>query len=195
MVAAEVEAVLGQRPDLTVGQARRWGEGQLDVPHPRAARWGRAHRTSTTPPSSSRAPSDAAYGADSPKAAAQFEKYRHRLRHEPDAVQSVIRTLLYLRSKHPHNQRVRPRARLLPGQPPPHALRRGPRHGALPIGSGIVEAACKTLVTERLKRSGMRWGAHGGQAILTLRSLVQSHRFEQRVDFARANVSNPGVVS
>ncbi len=47
----------------------------------------------------------------------------------------------------------------------------------LPISSG-VEAACKTLVTERLKRSGMRWREAGGQAILTLRGWVQSERFE-----------------
>ena len=49
----------------------------------------------------------------------------------------------------------------------------------LPIGSGVVEAACKTLATQRLKRSGMRWRHAGGQAILTLRGLVQSKRFEQ----------------
>ena len=48
----------------------------------------------------------------------------------------------------------------------------------LPIGSGVVEAACKTLVTERLERSGMRWSPRGGQAILTLRSLVQTRRFD-----------------
>ena len=47
----------------------------------------------------------------------------------------------------------------------------------LPIGSGIVEAACKTLVTQRMKRSGMRWRHEGGQAILTFRSLIQSGRF------------------
>ena len=47
----------------------------------------------------------------------------------------------------------------------------------LPIGSGVVEAACKTLATQRLKRSGMRWRPAGGQAILTLRALVQSERF------------------
>ena len=49
----------------------------------------------------------------------------------------------------------------------------------LPIGSGVVEATCKTLVTQRLKRSGMRWRRPGGQAILTLRALVQSSRFDQ----------------
>lgn len=47
---------------------------------------------------------------------------------------------------------------------------------ALPIGSGVVEAACKTLVTQRWKRSGMRW-RDGQQAILTIRSLQQSQRW------------------
>ena len=47
----------------------------------------------------------------------------------------------------------------------------------LPIGSGVVEAACRTLATERLKRSGMRWREAGGQAILTLRGWAQSDRF------------------
>ena len=52
----------------------------------------------------------------------------------------------------------------------------------LPIGSGVVEATCKSVVTQRLKRSGMRWGQDGGQAILTLRSLIQSDRFERAWD-------------
>ncbi len=48
----------------------------------------------------------------------------------------------------------------------------------LPIGSGVVEAACKTLATQRMKRSGMSWG-DGKQAILTIRSLQQSDRWER----------------
>ena len=40
------------------------------------------------------------------------------------------------------------------------------------------KAACKTLVTQRMKRSGMRWRHAGGQAILTLRGRIQSERFE-----------------
>lgn len=44
----------------------------------------------------------------------------------------------------------------------------------LPIGSGVTEAACKTLVKQRLCCSGMRWKKRGAQMVLTLRSLVQS---------------------
>ena len=39
----------------------------------------------------------------------------------------------------------------------------------LPRGSGITEAACKVVFTQRLKRSGMSWTIAGGQVILDLR--------------------------
>ena len=48
----------------------------------------------------------------------------------------------------------------------------------LPIGSGVIKAACKTLASTRMKRSGMQWGQKGGQAILTLRSRQQSSEFD-----------------
>ena len=61
-----------------------------------------------------------------------------------------------------------------------HRMRYGVlRAQNLPIGSGVVEAACKTLVSQRLKRAGMRWRTAGGQAILTLRALCQSDRFDR----------------
>jgi hypothetical protein len=44
----------------------------------------------------------------------------------------------------------------------------------LPIGSGVTEAACKTLVKQRLCGSGMRWKDQGAKVILSLRALVQS---------------------
>ena len=43
------------------------------------------------------------------------------------------------------------------------------RRQHLPIGSGITEAACKIVFTQRLKRSGMSWTITGGQVILDLR--------------------------
>ena len=147
MVAAEVEAVLGQRPDLTVvkladGAKDNWtfltralpaGVELIDFYH------AVEHLKDAF---------DTAHGTDSPKAAAQFKKYRHLLRHEPDGVNTVIRALVYLRSKSPGNERI---AQVL-------GYFRGNRHRmryadakarGLPIGSGVVEAACKTLVTER----------------------------------------------
>ncbi len=44
----------------------------------------------------------------------------------------------------------------------------------LPLGSGIVEAACKTIYTQRLKLSGMRWTKVGAQVILNLRVALLS---------------------
>ena len=44
----------------------------------------------------------------------------------------------------------------------------------LPIGSGVTEAACKTIVTQRLKLSGMRWSKVGAQPILDLRVVLLS---------------------
>jgi hypothetical protein len=50
----------------------------------------------------------------------------------------------------------------------------------LPIGSGIIEAACKTLVKQRLCGSGMRWKDKGAKVILSLRALVQTQgRWQQ----------------
>ena len=48
------------------------------------------------------------------------------------------------------------------------------RRQGMPIGSGVTEAACKTVFSERLKRSGMTWSHEGGQVILDLRVLVLS---------------------
>lgn len=44
----------------------------------------------------------------------------------------------------------------------------------LPIGSGVTEAACKTIVAQRLKLSGMRWSKAGAQPILDLRVVLLS---------------------
>jgi hypothetical protein len=48
----------------------------------------------------------------------------------------------------------------------------------VPLGSGITEAACKTVYTQRLKLSGMRWKQSGAQTILNLRVLQLSGVWE-----------------
>ena len=44
------------------------------------------------------------------------------------------------------------------------------------IGSGAVESACKTVVGQRLKLAGMRWGEAGAHAVCHLRALYRSER-------------------
>jgi hypothetical protein len=58
----------------------------------------------------------------------------------------------------------------------PHYRRMG-----LPIGSGVTEAACKTVFTQRLKRSGMRWHKESGQVIVDLRILHLSGIWDEVV--------------
>jgi hypothetical protein len=45
----------------------------------------------------------------------------------------------------------------------------GYRQQGLAIGSGVTEAACKRLFTQRFKQSGMQWSLEGGQVIVDLR--------------------------
>lgn len=44
------------------------------------------------------------------------------------------------------------------------------------IGSGAVESACKTVVGQRMKLAGMRWGEDGAHAVCHLRALYRSEK-------------------
>jgi len=48
-----------------------------------------------------------------------------------------------------------------------------------PIGSGVTEAACKTLFTQRFKRAGMKWNVEDGRSILQLREIAISGVWRQ----------------
>jgi hypothetical protein len=52
------------------------------------------------------------------------------------------------------------------------------RNRGLFVGSGVMEAGCKTVVGQRLKRSGMRWTLRGANAIIALRCLELSGRMD-----------------
>jgi hypothetical protein len=45
----------------------------------------------------------------------------------------------------------------------------------LPVGTGVVESACGSVVKHRMEGEGKRWSLAGAEAILTLRSLKKSH--------------------
>lgn len=52
------------------------------------------------------------------------------------------------------------------------------RHQHLFVGSGVIEAGCKTVIGQRLKQSGMFWTVRGANAILALRCCHLNGRFE-----------------
>ena len=120
---------------------------------------------------------EALFGA-SPKAEVWFAKWRRWLRDRRQGGAQVLRSAMW----HYNNGRDLSAAR---EEALWKAYRYLRKHGAwmqyaayrrqgLPIGSGVTEAACKTVFAERLKRSGMTWGRVGGQVIVDLRVLVLS---------------------
>jgi len=54
------------------------------------------------------------------------------------------------------------------------------------VGSGVIEAGCKTVIGSRLKQSGMFWTVHGANAILALRCSHLNSRFEDYWEARRA---------
>jgi hypothetical protein len=176
-LTAEVMRALIQRPDLRVvkvadgapdnwsylGEMLPFGAEVLDFYHA-AEHLGAAL--------------GAAYGEGTPTYQERVETLSEVLRDAPEGVDTVIGALCRLRTRYPHRQAIH--KALAYFREHRHRMRYGNlRAQNLPIGSGVVEAACKTLVSQRLKRSGMRWRTAGGQAILTFRALCQSERFER----------------
>lgn len=117
-----------------------------------------------------------------PKAAKQwYERYYETLLQTDDGAARIRRSIDYYQNKHKRSKTSQKHLNeqrtyfKRNGRRMPYATFRA--HG-WPIGSGPIEAACKTLVKTRLCRSGMRWTRAGGQRILTLRTYVKSNRWE-----------------
>ena len=60
------------------------------------------------------------------------------------------------------------------------------RHQHLFVGSGVIEAGCKTVIGSRLKQSGMFWTVRGANAIIALRCCELNGEFEDYWDNRRA---------
>lgn len=69
------------------------------------------------------------------------------------------------------------------------------RQRRLPIGSGVTEAACKIVFTQRFKLSGMKWGIEGGSDILRLRIIALSRIWLLVRDAAFQNLPLPNPVT
>lgn len=122
---------------------------------------------------------EALFGKNSDSGKAWYTKHRKKLLENKDGAESVLRSMIYYSQTLPKSRRkaleteqtffMRNKDKMNYAD----FLARG-----LPIGSGPVEAACKSIVKTRLCRSGMRWSRQGGQRILHLRCFVKSNRWD-----------------
>lgn len=130
---------------------------------------------------------DAAWGESTSRGKNEFERLRKLLKEEDNGAVRVINMLRYHygRARGRKRERLKDQLTYFCNQKDRMLYAEYIRQG-LPIASGVVEAACKTLVTQRMKQSGMIWGPIGGQAVLTLRSLIQSDRWEPAWELLRA---------
>ena len=113
------------------------------------------------------------HGAETEAAKDQHQQWVHRLKHEGGAtVLEELRTL-----KLPNRKGLREcyRATLVYFENQVHRMDYPTyRAHGWQIGSGPVEAACKTVINRRLKGTGMRWGPEGADAMSHLRALYVS---------------------
>ena len=57
------------------------------------------------------------------------------------------------------------------------------RKRGLPVGSGIVESACKRIVGNRFKQSGRRWSKAAANAVPTIRCCLENSRWPDFLDW------------
>lgn len=138
---------------------------------------------------------DGIWGESTPRSQAEFLRLKTLLKEEDGGADRIIRTFKHHagRTRGNRQKRIQDELTYFRNQRPrmnyPEYLR---QH--LPIASGVVEAACKTLVTQRLKCSGMAWSPVGGQALLTFRSLIQSARWPRAWPLLAADFRQPVTV-
>lgn len=121
---------------------------------------------------------DAAYPKAPSKAKEKYDNCKAILRDNNKGIKTVLRALRYLKQKNKSNDEIKTAVTYFANNQ--HRMNYADaKEKNLPIGSGIIEATCKSLVSQRMKRSGMSWNLLGGQSILTLRSLVKSNRFDK----------------
>ena len=131
---------------------------------------------------------DAAWGESTPRSKAEFERLKILLKEDDQGVDRIIRMLKYHRGRAKGRTCKRLEIQLTYFRNQRYRMRYAQYlRDNLPIASGVIEASCKTLVTQRMKQSGMAWTPTGGQAILTLRSVIQSERWQPAWELLRSD--------
>lgn len=106
----------------------------------------------------------------------------HRLKHEPGTAESLLETMREARLEITKGPRAKALDKAISYFGNHHQRMKYSFHVAmkLPIGSGVTEAACKTVAKQRMCGSGMKWEIPGAKQILDLRAMILTDsRWEQ----------------
>ena len=124
-----------------------------------------------------------AIGGDrSAKAAILAATWRETIKEQVDGAQTVLRSMRAYASAVLTKARREELATAISYVATQHQLGRmdyaEAKEKHYPIGTGITEAAAKTVIGTRMKRAGARFSQHGGQTILLFRTAILSNRFD-----------------
>jgi len=121
---------------------------------------------------------EALFGEKTDASKTQWEQWAKTLQEQPDGLEIVLREA---RQALPRRGQRREAAltQIAYFESNTHKMRYAEYLArGLFIGSGVIEAGCKTVIGLRLKQSGMFWGITGAQNVLDIRSLLENRQFE-----------------
>jgi hypothetical protein len=123
----------------------------------------------------------ALFGKGSKQAQQWYDKWRFTLKYEKGAVEGIVRSAAYYGNKLrlPKSRRKDMERELVFFKRNKERMNYHEHvEKGWPIGSGPVEAACKTIVKQRMCQSAMRWNRDGGTNVLALRVLCKSGQWD-----------------
>jgi hypothetical protein len=106
-----------------------------------------------------------------------FETAKHKLKYEKKGAEELLSEMnIFLRKRISKKKKEKIEAAITYFTNHLHQMNYTQlKKDNLPIGSGVIEAACKVIVKQRLCHSGMKWKDAGAKTVLTLRCLHESH--------------------
>jgi hypothetical protein len=120
---------------------------------------------------------EALFGEKTDASKTQWEQWAKVLKEQPDGLEMVLREA---RQALPRRGQRREAAlkQIAYFESNTHKMRYAEYLArGLFIGSGVIEAGCKTVIGLRLKQSGMFWGVAGAQNVLDIRTLLENRQF------------------
>jgi hypothetical protein len=186
---AELRAVVEELPDVNIcfasdGAAPQWTA--LDAMRSRLPASATGHRMSLVDAfhvaEYVQLAANALEGENTSAAKILAATWRETIKEDVDGVSRVLRAMRSRRSKAATKTARKDLKRAVDYIAHQHDLGRmnypEARARHYPIGTGVTEAAAKTVVGTRMKRAGARFSQHGGQTIMLFRTAVLSHRFD-----------------